>query len=619
MIQYLAFFWDIRSVEQSHLALEFIRRLQSASRTWANVFAAPGITVNCNPASTPLRDIHLISDASGVVLGPLFRNNSDINDPTRCCEVGSTLAECKTIAASEGRDLVSRFWGSYAAFIFDPITKKRWLISAPTSDLPCFSASYRGLTIICSRLEDCHALEIPFSVNWNDFSARVAANLLFWGKTPLDNVTEIYPGECLSFDGAKRETTAYWNPCSLSQTDIVEDPLVATRAARATMKSCTHAWAARYEDLLLQLSGGVDSSVVLGCLSDAPTRPKVTCLNLYSAGCNGDERRYARVAAQQAGCRLIESKRQSSTNLRGMTAMARCAIPAPYFIDYALNRPIVQTARELGAKAQFTGNLGDVVFYFYPPAEIVTDFLHYHSIGPRALTHALNAAILTRTSVLKILGHAVRQSWRQPTPAIFFRDIIESVVRDTGSLVCAEPKFALLKNLRANDDMIHPWFRSDTGPPLGKLNQLLPFSLSRNEDPFASPGDPEAVHPFASQPIVDLCLRIPTYTHMYNGWDRAISRQAFTGDVPNVILQRTTKGGMEEYATELINCNGPFLKELLLDGTLIREKLVDGKRLEAVLSRPSLSEFVYPSEILTYATMEIWLSTWASGKYRAAA
>ena len=73
---------------------------------------------------------------------------------------------------------------------------------------------------------------------------------------------------------------------------------------RETTVGCEHAWASCYDGIVHNLSGGLDSSIVLSCLKSAPSRPRVTCLNYFTTGPNEDERRspdnVARVVAYLA-------------------------------------------------------------------------------------------------------------------------------------------------------------------------------------------------------------------------------------------------------------------------------------------------------------------------------
>ena len=157
------------------------------------------------------------------------------------------------------------------------------------------------------------------------------------------------------------------------------------------------------------------------------------------------------------------------------------------------------------------------------------------------------------------------------------------------------------------------------GIPLGKLWHIWQIATFPYDDPFAQAGDPEMIHPMMSQPLVEFCLRIPTYVHLYQGWDRAIARRAFAKDLPLQIVRRTAKGGMEQYAKAVIKRNMPFARELLLDGALVKEKIVDRSKLEAALSQSPVRTSVRPSEIDRYLSTEIWLHLWRADRYRVAA
>src|SRR3546814_15687375 len=51
------------------------------------------------------------------------------------------------------------------------------------------------------------------------------------------------------------------------------------------------------------------------------------------------------------------------------------------------------------------------------------------------------------------------------------------------------------------------------------------------------------ITPLLSQPIVELCLSIPTWQWVRGGRDRAVARAAVADLLPALIAQRRTKGG----------------------------------------------------------------------------
>jgi asparagine synthase (glutamine-hydrolysing) len=70
--------------------------------------------------------------------------------------------------------------------------------------------------------------------------------------------------------------------------------------------ACVQAWATCYRGILHNLSGGLDSSIGLSCLTSAPNVPPLTCLHYFASGPNEDERPYARLMARHAGVELVE-------------------------------------------------------------------------------------------------------------------------------------------------------------------------------------------------------------------------------------------------------------------------------------------------------------------------
>jgi asparagine synthase (glutamine-hydrolysing) len=164
-----------------------------------------------------------------------------------------------------------------------------------------------------------------------------------------------------------------------------------------------------------------------------------------------------------------------------------------------------------------------------------------------------------------------------------------------------------------------PWYLSDESIPPGKQRHIA--AVVRPEcyyDPFGIPGDPERLAPLVSQPLIELCLRIPTYVLTSGGWDRAVARRAFTAEVPAEILHRRSKGGIEEHSAAILKRNIKFIRHLLLDGELVRNGLLDRCKVESALSGRPSGVMKGMVKIFQYIGIEIWLNTWARRRVRAA-
>jgi asparagine synthase (glutamine-hydrolysing) len=125
---------------------------------------------------------------------------------------------------------------------------------------------------------------------------------------------------------------------------------------------------------------------------------------------------------------------------------------------------------------------------------------------------------------------------------------------------------------------------------------------------FAKPSDPEDVHPLLSQPLVEVCLRIPTHVLVSGGVDRALARRAFAAEVPRAILRRRIKGEVHMFPKVLYAKNRAFVRDLLLSGSLVNDRILDHQRIERALQdAPDASDLASPTALLLLASVEAWL------------
>ena len=117
--------------------------------------------------------------------------------------------------------------------------------------------------------------------------------------------------------------------------------------------------------------------------------------------------------------------------------------------------------------------------------------------------------------------------------------------------------------------------------------------------------------PLLSQPLVELCLRIPTYVLIKNGMDRATARRAFAPDLPPEIVKRRNKGRIDQHVRNTLDHNLDFVRDVLLNGHLVKQGLLDRRNLELYLSRErSPADFQYTEILHEHLCVEAWLARW---------
>jgi asparagine synthase (glutamine-hydrolysing) len=609
MLRYVALAWNRSSTEHSSAARQLYRQLAFSKDRWMVALDLDGLLVLCGGAQRGIQGWAALDGKSGVVIGTLFRRGET---PRARAPVIHALdrAESDRIIATEGRHLIEQYWGRYVAFLANSDANRGWIVRGPTASLPCYRTLLDEVQVYFSSLKDCHILRhARFSINYEYIAARLFG-MEQSNRTGLNEISEVQPGECLALHAARPSAQSYWHALRVAESPLTEDPNEAATLLRSTVRSCVHAWSARYPFILHNLSGGLDSSIVLGCLKTAPTKPRVICINHYSPGPSSDEREYARLAARHAGFDLLEWRRNPHIDLKSLLNVPRTVKPGGLNRRIEHGRAEAELAREYRAAAVFGGTGGDQLFWQNSAWLAACDYMHRHAFGSRLFQVALDAARLDRTTVWSVLRRSllyrVRPQLLNPldisrrTKVFFTPDALETVKR--------------------SDPFVPNWYRRTAQVPFGKLWHTYSLGPCLNLcDALEEEDAPEYIAPLTSQPIVEVCLRLPTYLFISGGMDRGLARRAFAPDIPSQIAQRRTKGGIAEHSWEILVRNLDFVRDLLLNGKLLARGFLDRRKLEQSLSGQPCSTMKGLAEINRLINTEIWLSSWSDAGSQAAA
>jgi asparagine synthase (glutamine-hydrolysing) len=218
-------------------------------------------------------------------------------------------------------------------------------------------------------------------------------------------------------------------------------------------------------------------------------------------------------------------------------------------------------------------------------------------------TVAMDAGRMDRSSVWRVLWATLREvitgaRWSPLDEVGQYRHLIRAEV---------------LEETRKTERFTHPWFRSvDPSVPGGKIwhaYQLIhPLEFYH---PLQRASDPDLLTPLFAQPMFELVLRIATHLHIELGWDRAVARRASVPDIPLEITLRQAKGSQDDYVRNILLRDLAFARELLLDGRLVKERIVHRRKLEDALSPHALRVQATTSEIYDCLSTEIWLQALA--------
>jgi asparagine synthase (glutamine-hydrolysing) len=89
--------------------------------------------------------------------------------------------------------------------------------------------------------------------------------------------------------------------------------------------------------------------------------------------------------------------------------------------------------------------------------------------------------------------------------------------------------------------------------------------------------------------------------------------------LPPEIARRRTKGTVFDYVKALWIANRSMVRELLLDGLLVREGIVDKNKLEGSIAGTFDAGFANVARLASLACAEAWARNWEQAKVRIAA
>ncbi|HKQ16271.1 MAG TPA: asparagine synthase C-terminal domain-containing protein [Steroidobacteraceae bacterium] len=371
---------------------------------------------------------------------------------------------------------------------------------------------------------------------------------------------------------------------------------------RATLRGCTRAQTENHSNLLVRLSGGLDSSIILSCLADGGGNPNITAYTYFNPRGKSGERRWARLAAHAVGCRHLERAFDpSEVNLEPMLDVMPSTEPT-FSMGYVIRGPAErQLSATYGCSAVISGDGGDAVLGSECIGLSVDDYLRLHGPGPGMIRIAEQVASFRDLSIGHVLSRALRRWWRGSMMSDY-----ATTLYGARKLVSPDLPNTLLQKRRYP----HPWFEHEDNVPWETIHRLGVLVIHpRFYDPLLPPQQPdmEQIAPMFAQPFVELCLRIPIYLHFLDGRERGLAREAFKSDVPQPILSRQWKDRAPESLQRLKRRNLALLRSVLLDGLLVQRRLANKPAIEQALRDDSLNNDVNVGELLNLLDMEIWL------------
>ncbi len=476
-------------------------------------------------------------------------------------------------------------WGNYIAFSARgavPAVER-----APLTGMPLYWGRTPGGLLCGTDPAMVQSLLGAPVVDWG-FVAHALAFINFrTDRTGISGLWELLGGTRLLFDGSRVSIVPTWSPWDHVARPLPFDISVTAPLLERSILDCTAAWSAERSDILAELSGGLDSSIVAAALTAADAR--FSAITFATPDAEGDERRYAREVAAYCGIALREVLHDDRAIDLAALPDRFSPRPGAYSVLGGLDRAFAEAVPDR-ARPIFGGIGGDSVFHFDSSVAPILDGWAAFGVSRRSFAVLRDVARASGATIWE----AMRLGWRAHRAGPRLGSLREAGYLDAGSL--PEWPFA------------HPWDAGEAEASQAKRNHVA--SVRRILDFLDRPArweGREVIAPLLSQPVVELCLAVPSGSWFAGGRNRAVARAAFAGRLPAEVVWRRGKGRMEALCAAAYRRQRPALRELLLGGRLAAEGLLDRAAIEAYLARDLVEgDFDY-FRLIEIADVERWV------------
>ncbi|MFT3722205.1 MAG: asparagine synthase-related protein [Hyphomonadaceae bacterium] len=599
MRSFIAMIWDASDTLRQQQVEAWTADFLSASKAWRCIgdFAGLRILADLSFRAPPL----CLGRVQGAIIGSIFESG------TQASHALQTLpAQAEDALGARGSTfLLDHYWGGYVA-IWHGDDGAVHALRDPSGAIACFVSRIKDVELLSSDpalLADFASAE--FAIDPNYLQAFILENYLATPRCGLRDVCELLPGQVMRLSGGARGEACWaFNAAEVCARPHAMDFEEASQAVRKAAEAATASWAKAYGRIAIRLSGGLDSTVLLGLFSQHPGL-EIEALHLVGIGYEADEVALARLAAHRAGVRLTElTYDPRAVRLDLMLDGPRLSRPSKQVLGVAALRLESEAVERSGTQCIIAGHGGDALFLQGALASaMLSDFIRLRGLSRGFWRVAYDTAVSQEQPVTRVVLDVLRdlQSRSQTSR------LVRALERFSGQDLLVREAF----EGPAERYFDNAWLATAPDLPTGKLQQVENVIALRHYWSLQGFGPAcEEVLPFLSQPLLDLALRTPTFILGQGGVDRSLERHAFADLIPQEVQRRTGKGVINHQLLTTLSNNLPFLKDLLLNGYAVGQGWISPSALERALSRERFAQGGRIETILNLVAAETWVRSW---------
>ena len=457
---------------------------------------------------------------------------------------------------------LKNFWGEYVLIqpadeSVDGFTVTR----DPSGGVPCLFSVQDGSGFITSSvaLATHHGLYRK-RVDWDSIALCLAYPNLKTSRTGLADIRELLPGCSLHANETDSRTELAWSPWDFVARERRYDNVAdAAGDIRRTVSTVVKTWAGIDDSILMELSGGLDSSIVASCLKNTGSR--ITCCNVVTPVPGGDERQYAGQMADYLDVQLQTECLDAYIACAGVAPPPASFSPHMGILQHAVSNVMVSAGQRNGTSSFYLGAGGDTVFGLLTNAVPAADAMKERGLLA-GISTIRDLSVLHQCTVWKAAQLTLRKMLNPPKSP------------------CVPDRSFINPSMDPGPPGSHPWFIPPADVLPGDRERIFDLASNQLFRDMVFRGENSWVRmPLLSQPVLETSLRVPSWMSISGGRNRSVARSAFADTLPEEVLQRRSKGTFIGYLGALFKHNRNQIRDTLLTGSLQGHRLLDADAL----------------------------------------
>lgn len=531
-------------------------------------------------SDTPIIDL----SQNGSIIGDLY-----FRDGERIVEAGQlpTLTSVPAV-----RDyILSNCWGDY--ILVQPVPGDWHALTVTRSpshacELPCLYTLNANEGFVTSDVTlGARAGLYQRRVDYESIAYRLIYPNLKTSRTTLSGISELLPGLTLHLRDGSAGLARHWDPWDFVRPDVrYEDRNEAASAIRSSVEMVVKSLADLDQSVLLELSGGLDSSIIAACLKRSSA--KVSCTTMMAPVPGADEREYAAAVADMLGVELLETELGFDDAAFDFPLPQELVSPSVGPLQYAVDSLMQSSAARCKASSFFSGAGGDTVFGYLTSAAPAADAFMEAGFGT-----GLRAIVDLST---------FHQCTYWKASRLTLRKMLSKTQQHKADFSLVSPR------LHALEPELHPWSIHPPHALPGDRQRISDLSAAQAYKDTGLRGFVKPLRmPLLSQPVIETCLRVPSWMWFHNGQNRAVARQVFSELLPQKVIARKSKGTLTAYLGALHRRRKHEITNFLADGQLQAHGLVDADALRRLEQREQVQDDGSFMRLFQLCALENWV------------